>query len=280
MSAYECWQQQKEKLRAELGPDTELSSAAYLTRHAVAQVEQSVLAAQTDDVLRQQAGVLFAGLKSAVGLMDVATGAKVWVAQSARQTPKKKGAAFFGCLAVAAQLAVGLLAYTRKEPLLWIGMLAALALGALCVIALRRAKPVLPQDEVRVTLHPDADKLLRTLDAQMQSVDRYLNDFAYLNETLGGKSALPDRQTMDSVADMLEAIADQQDGSPAMEAATRMLDGLGLTAVSFDGKNQQLFTLLPSKEETRTLSPALLAKEDGRLIRRGAATKRVEPDAQ
>ena len=175
------------------------------------------------------------------------------------------------------QLAAGLLAYGKREPLLWISMLAALALAAVGLIALRRAgrQPVLPRDEVRVTLHADLDKLLRALDAQMQAIDRYLNDFAYLNEQLGGRSALPDRQTVERVADMLEAIADFDGESPAMEAATRLLDGLGLKAIPFTEANRGYFTVLPSKEETRTLSPALLSKEDGRLIRRGTAAQKT-----
>ena len=276
MNAYECWLGQKEKLQAEINAATELSSAAYLARHAVAQVEQTVLAAQTDDVLRQQAGVLFASLKSATALMDTATGAQVWVAQSVKRAPgTKKGAPFFLLLAGAVQLAVGLVAYARHELILWLPMLGALALAIVGIVLSGKKRPALPRDEVHITLRADTDKLLRVLDAQMQAIDRYLNDFAYLNESMGGKSALPDRQTIDQVADMLEAIADLDEGSPAMEAATRLLDGLGLEALPFNEANQRLFTVLPSKEETRTLSPALLSKEDGRLIRRGTAARRI-----
>jgi hypothetical protein len=39
------------------------ASAAYLTRHAIAQVEQNVMAEQPDDLLRQQTGILFACVK-------------------------------------------------------------------------------------------------------------------------------------------------------------------------------------------------------------------------
>ncbi len=279
MTAYECWLHQKEKLRASITEQTELSSAAYLVRHSLAQVEQTVLAAQQDDVLRQQSGVLFACLKNSTALMDTATGAKVWVAQSvASAAPKKKGASFFLLLAAAIQLAAGLLAYSKNELILWVPMLGALILAAIGVILLRKGKPkaAMPEDDIKITLHPDVDKLLRALDAQMQAMDRSLNDFAYLNESPGGKSAALDEQTVDCIADLLESIAELGDDSPAMDAAKRMLTGLGIEPVPYSEERRQLFTVLPSKSETATLAPALLSREDGRLLRRGTAIRLAE----
>ena len=57
-------------------------------------------------------------------------------------------------------------------------------------------------------------------------------------------------------------------------AVEGLLNGLGFRAMEYSEDNSRLFTVLPSKNETRTISPAIVSAEDFRLIRRGPAAVR------
>ncbi len=274
MGAYDCWQEQKGRLRLELRDCADARAAAYRVRHAVAQVEQNTMAAQTDDLLRQQTGVLFSCLKTAVGLLDVTVATKVWVAQSIAEKPKKS--AFWLPLALSAALMLfsGLLAYGRGEWLTWVPLAAALILLIVGALGLRARKPERPaEDDLRVTAQPDTDKLFGALDAQMQAIDRHINDFAYLNEQSRSRDDTPDQRNLDRVADMLEALyeCEGEARAQATEAADRLLRGMGMEAIEYAPADARLFTVLPSKSVTRTLVPALVSSDDRRLLRRGTA---------
>ena len=57
-NVFDHWQAQKPALRAALEEQTDPAGAADRVRHALLQTEQNALAEMTDEVLRQQAGVL------------------------------------------------------------------------------------------------------------------------------------------------------------------------------------------------------------------------------
>ncbi|MDD3412240.1 MAG: hypothetical protein PHY12_15660, partial [Eubacteriales bacterium] len=255
------------------------AGAAYRVRHAISQVEQNAMAAQTDDLLRQQMGILFSCCKTAVGLLDVTVATKIWVAQNEPKKHRKGPAAALFAVAAGLQIFAGLIAYTKGLWLVWVSMAAALALTAGGFFAIRPRKSKEPQEEqIRVTARPDAEKLFQAIDAQMQAIDRYVNDFAYLNEQRREGQNAPDAKNLALISDMLEALSecDEDAARPAMEALERMLDGMGLRAEPYSPEQARYFTVLPSKTETRTLVPALLSAADGRLLRRGAAAVRRE----
>ena len=128
-----------------------------------------------------------------------------------------------------------------------------------------------------MTLQPDRERLLAVLDGQMRAIDRCANDFAYLNDSLQGREQ-GSSATAERLADLMEAVyeleGDEQD--EVAGAAEGLLKGLGFRAVPYSAENSRLFTVLPSKNETRTLSPAIVSAEDFRLIRRGTAAVRQE----
>lgn len=104
----------------------------------------------------------------------------------------------------------------------------------------------------------------------MRAIDRCANDFAYLNDSLQGREQ-GSSATAERLADLMEAVyeleGDEQD--EVAGAAEGLLKGLGFRAVPYSAENSRLFTVLPSKNETRTLSPAIVSAEDFRLIRPG-----------
>lgn len=272
MSAFECWEEQRESLRAALKDQTSVADQVYAIRHALMQTEQNTLAQQSDEVLRQQMGVLFSLVKGSVGFLETPVAATSWVAQS-RKAEKQGGKAWLVVLTALLMIFSGLCCYFRGIVLGWVSALAALIAGSAALLTERRKAAV--HDEVRVTLQPDVERLLAVLDGQLRAIDRCANDFAYLNDSLRGReqgsSAMAER-----LADLMETVYDLSgDERDEMTGAVDgLLNGLGFRAMEYSEENSRLFTVLPSKNETRTLSPAIVSAEDFRLIRRGTAAVR------
>ena len=88
MTALENWQEQRTALAKELKDQREISDILYSVRHALMQTEQNTLAAQTDDVLRQQLGVLFGLLKNSVNLLNIPTTATTWTPYAKKKKPR------------------------------------------------------------------------------------------------------------------------------------------------------------------------------------------------
>ena len=275
MSAFECWEEQRESLRAALKEQPSVPDQVYAIRHALMQTEQNTLAQQSDEILRQQMGVLFSLVKGSISFLETPVAVTSWVAQSRREE-KTGGKAWLVVLTALLMIFSGLCCYFRGIVLGWISALAALIAGAAALLLERRKnrKPA-GHEEVRVTLQPDVERLLAVLDGQMRAIDRCANDFTYLNDSLRGHEQ-GSSATAERLADLMEAVY-ELDGDEREEvsgAAEGLLNGLGFRAVTYSGENSRLFTVLPSKNETRTLSPAIVSAEDFRLIRRGTAAVR------
>ena len=272
MSIVEIWQEQRESLRSAITDRMSTSEVLYQVRHALLQTEQNALADLDDDVLRQQAGVLMSCLKGSLGLLEAHTAGKIWVAQKSEKSASPADSMWRFAACVLALLAVycGLNAE-------WIAMAlaaAGLILGAAALIRERKnASAILPKDEVQATVSIDVDRMLNVLDSQMRSMDRYLTDFAYLNDQARGNADSADSMTLSRAVDLIEALydCDEEGRAPAEEAARQLLSRLGLQALDYSEENSRLFNTLPSKNITRALSPAIVSAEDQKLLRRGTA---------
>ncbi len=273
MSVSACWQAQRERLRQALDQATTLAQAAHAVRMALDRAEQGALAQLQDDVLRQQTGVLFACLKSSAAWLDTRVAAAVW-------KPAKRPAqrfAFWGAAALT-QALLGLYCHFKG---FWPGWVLALAAAGLTLAALmnERKRQGAEEDQTQIFLRVDADALLEVLDAQMRSLERYESDFGYLNELRDAGRPHDDPALLNRAQDLMEALYEcgASGEEPAGEAAAGMLRLLGLRAVDYSEDSRRLFTTLPSRTETRTLSPALVSIQDNRLLRRGTAA--VKNDA-
>lgn len=160
MSAFECWEEQRESLRAALKDQTSVADQVYAIRHALMQTEQNTLAQQSDEVLRQQMGVLFSLVKGSVGFLETPVAATSWVAQS-RKAEKQSGKAWLVVLTALLMIFSGLCCYFRGIVLGWVSALAALIAGSAALLTERRkSRKATGHDEVRVTLQPDVERLL------------------------------------------------------------------------------------------------------------------------
>ena len=285
MGAYQCWTTQCERLRETLAAAGDAAGAAYLVRHALSQVEQNTMAEQPDDLLRQQTGILFACVKTSLNLLDISLTSKVWVAQTAAGKPK--GGIWRWLLLAAFTLAAGIgaFAYVRGQWLLFAAAATAAVLGTAGWLLQRRAAKqtgIFDEDRLKVTTKPDTEQLFQAVETQMRAIDRYINDFAYLNEQSALSHSVPDAQSISVLADLMQAVyeTDGEAGEDAAAAAEHLLASLGVRAAGYTPQDARLFTVLPSISETRTLSPALLATKDGALLRRGTAAVMQGSDAE
>lgn len=276
MTALEYWQEEKPALVKELAEQTELSDVIYTTRHAILQTEQNTLAAQSDDVLRQQMGVLFAMLKNSVSLLNVPITSTAWAAVSRRA--EKRNLPGLPLLIAAAVLLAAAFAwsYMKHDLLGWLLPLAALLAGAGGLVVngqAQRKEKNKPAPELRTVQSVDAEQLVCAIEAQIIMIDRCATDFAYLNKTLRTPVGGTGWRNLDAVSELLETIYAYDDDlrQQAEEAMQQLLLEMGLEAVEYSTDSEKLFTQLPSKSVTKTLCPALLSAEDHRLLRRGTA---------
>ena len=285
MSAYQCWLAQRERLREGLASAGDAQSATYLTRHTLAQVEQDTMAEQSDDLLRQQTGILFSCVRQSLNLLDIPVNTKVWLTAKEAGHSGSHGWRWLLACGVVILGACAAAAWFSAQLLLLAGLAAGTALSGAAWLLHGRAQHArgLPEeDRIQLTARPDAEKLFHAVDAQMRAIDRYIHDFAYLNEQSAMTGSMPDHQSVSALADLLQAVFDVDGaaGEDAVSAAERLLAGMGIRAVSFSPQEQRFFTVLPSISETRTLAPALVSLKDGTLLHRGtAAVCEVPPPA-
>lgn len=272
MTILEHWQTQKDALRIRIQDASGMADVVYEVRHALLQTEQNVLAEMSDEVLRQQSGILFGCIKNAIGLMEVQMASQVWVPQrSSAQKPAHSRLAI-ALSAAALLLLLTLYCYAKGLVLGAVLSFCSLILGGFAVWF--RPAPSQPlQDEARVTLRPDVDRLFSILDGQMRSIDHYVNDFSYLNDQLRCGSTAADDASLSRAADLMEALYEcaEEERAPAEDAARKLLASMGFCALDYSSQNSRYFNALPSKTTTRTLSPAIVSIQDQRLLRRGTA---------
>lgn len=272
MTIFEHWQAQKDALQSRIQHHSAVADVAYQVRHTILQTEQNALSEMSDDILRQQCGVLFSCLKTSIGLMEASDASQICLPQKSSKVTKQRlipGLISWGLLL--------LLALYCYEKGLLVGAFLALCSLALGVFSLlRKSEPPL-QTETHITLNTDIDRLFSILDGQMRSIDRYIHDFSYLNDHLRCGNSIADDASLSHAADLFEALyeCNEEERTPAEEAAKRLLASMGLRVVDYSTDTSRLFNTLPSKSTTRTLSPAIVSAQDQHLLRRGTAAVRT-----
>ena len=284
MSAYQCWVTQRDRLRENLTLAEQPGAIVSAVRHTLSQVEQNTMAEFTDDLLRQQTGILFSCCKQSLTLLELTVATQVWVAKSATPKPKKQTGFVLLLVAALLTLACAGFAYGKEQWELYLPLAVALVLAVVGSLLWRRSlrpSDIAAQDNLKVTALPDTEKLLSAIDAQMRALDRYMNDLSYLNEQSRQPGVFLDSGNLPLIANLLEAVAacEGESGEEAATAAHRLLEGLGLHPVSYSPEEARLFTVLPSLHLTRTITPALVSRKDGVLLYRGtAAVQDVAPE--
>ncbi len=274
MSVYQHWLAQRERLRESLH-DAGDTSTAYVFRHAIAQIEQNTMAEQSDDLLRQQTGVLFSCVKQSLNLLDVPLTTKIWLAHTQAVKPSRERWSLLYALSILLQALVGLYGYSNGHALIWVPLAISMAATLFGLIVQRRSKKqsATQQDDMRVTAKPDSPMLLLAIEAQMKAIDRFINDFIYLNEQRDIGQNSPELRYASLLAEMIQVLytCEGEAREEAVAAGERLLTAMGISAVPYTPESAYHFTILPSLDETRTLMPALISQKDGQLLARGTA---------
>ena len=283
MSAYQCWSTEKERLRENLRSAGDTAAIGRMIRHAIAQTEQNTMAEQPNDLLRQQVGILFSSFKASLSLLDVTVTTKVWVAQSNTQPARKSRKLAPALIACLLQAGVAALAYLEHRGLIWPLALAGLILTLVGMLTRQpdRKKDIPSEDSLRVTAQPDTEKLFIAIEAQMKGIDRFVNDFTYLNEQAALQHGAQDMQNAALLSELMQGIYECEGDTQEemLSTAERLLSALGVRAVAYGPEDGRLFNILPSLTETSTLSSALVSLKDGSLLYRGTAAVLTAPPA-
>ena len=277
MSILHYWQEQRGSLQNVISAHTASADIVYRVRHALLQTEQNALADMNDDLLRQQAGILMSCLKGSLGLLEAHTAGEVWVAQKSQLSRQNDNR--FWQFAAAAVAVLGVFCGLNGQWLAAALAAAGLILGFFALIKERKsASAIMPKDEVRAAVSIDIARMFTVLESQLRAIERYLDDFSYLNDQARGDADCADPAVLSRAVEMIEALYDcnEAERAPVEDAARQLLRQLGLETVEYCEETSRLFNALPSKSVTRTLSPAILSVKDQKLLRRGTAAVRID----
>ena len=119
----------------------------------------------------------------------------------------------------------------------------------------------------------DAQALMRCLRQLCQTADICVSDLILLEKDAGMArlSGTADDAMLDLLTALMEAKASGRDelAMRSLSQAEQYLHMLGVELIRYDAQHAQLFDILPTMGESRTIRPAMM--KDGRLLRRGVA---------
>ena len=280
MNIIDIWQQQKEKLNSVLLKDEEPADAINHIRHAILQTEQISMAECKDDILRQQMGILFAVIKNSIPLITVSEAGKVWQSVSSTRGEKKVGNRILACIGFG-MLAL-LLAYAVFQREYINCVLSFLCAIAFVIYVIKKCKSAKANNtDYKITLQLNQHQLFSNLDMQFRAADRYMNDFEYLNESLSNTDDhLPDALAIQRSVTLMTALCgldeEIEDWEIIYNSAQDMLKCFGIKCMKYTAENARYFSILPSKNSSKMLCPALFAIKGDQLLMQG---KMVLPNA-
>lgn len=267
MNALSSWEKQTTALQNAVAAHSapEAALAEYLRAMDAARSE--TMAAQPDDSLRQEAGILFEQAKQAAQILTAVVPPDDFPRPARKKTTVLSvagmAAAFLAC---AASLLQGQ----------W------LAAGLSLAAALSMLLPVL-KDGAQTAAKPsraviDANRLAAAGGAMARRIDGYLGDFAALNRQIAGNAGACDPAALALCQELWESRGEGPDADNliADKAIEYLLEKNGCEMRLYDGAHSRDFSTLPSRSENRTIRPAIVERGTGALVLRGLAAVREE----
>ena len=282
MNATTAFEHRRDALREQLEAAKDAPQAIAALTMALEQTACELAQDEQDEHARQRQQAVLALAKRAPQLLHAARAeGELRVAPRSQEKathrfgkPQLAGALILAALAIA-QLADGKLFYAALQA----------AGGALLLLGgghMKEKDSPLSGVSAAGVLRFDASELVRTTAELCGAVDVCVSDLALLGrdaERIGVGSGL-DEATVDLLVSLLEARATGR-GDVALKSldqAEQALRAQGVEAISYSAARAELFDLLPTLGEERTVRPALV--KDGKLLRRGVAACRMERGAK
>lgn len=278
MNAAAAFSHREAELLEQLAGAQEIEQAIAACSMALEQTACELAQDEQDEHARQRQQAVMALARRAPQLLRAAaargelvvSGEQAAPAQS-RQERLRRGARAAGVFLLAA-LAV-------YELIGGHAMFAALQLagGALLLAAGRGEQAAVPC-QARGIPCVDADAAVRMLRGLCQAADICVSDLALLEKDAGMAhlTGTADDAMLDLLTALMEAKASGRSelAMRSLSQAEQYLHGLGIELITYDAEHAQLFDVLPTMGEARTIRPAMM--KDGKVLRRGVAALGTE----
>lgn len=278
MNAAAAFSHREAELLEQLAGAQEIEQAIAACSMALEQTACELAQDEQDEHARQRQQAVMALARRAPQLLRAASargelvvsGEQAAPAQS-RQEKLRRGARAAGAFLLAA-LAV-------YELIGGHAMFAALQLsgGALLLAAGKSEQAAVPC-QARGIPCVDADAAVRMLRGLCQAADVCVSDLALLDKDAGlaRLTGTADDAMLDLLTALMEAKASGRSelAMRSLSQAEQYLHALGIELIAYDAAHAQLFDVLPTMGEARTIRPAMV--QDGRVLRRGVAALKTE----
>lgn len=281
MNAYAAFEHRKDALAAQLGQAQSVDQAVAACTMALEQTACELAQDEQDEHARQRQQAVMAIARRAPQLLRAAAarGELVIAEDGAQDAPgtRRRTAKRYAAIAGAALLAVLAAAELIGGR---VGFAAAqLAGGVLLGLGLCAPAGASPDARwrARAAAVIDADAAVRQLAELCQAADVCVSDLSLIERDAGAArlSGTADEAMLDLLVSLMEARASGREdlAMRSLAQAEQYLRMLGVEVVPYSEESAQMFDLLPTLGEERTIRPAL--RKDGVLLRRGTAARRM-----
>lgn len=275
MNAAAAFANREEQLLIQLQEAQTIDQAVSLCLFSLEQVACELAQDEQDEYARQRQQAVLACVRRAPQLLKSACARGELVLADAQNTGKKPDK-----LRRTAGLAGGFLlgALSVYELIDGRTLFALLQLlGANLLLFSAGAKNVDPA-QARGIPYADTKSLVRTLSELCQAVDICVSDLTLLEKDAGTARlcGTADDAMLDLLTALMEAKSAGRDdlAMRSLNQAEQYLHMLGVELIQYDKTNAQLFDILPTMGQARTIRPAMM--KDGKLLRRGVAALQME----
>ena len=278
MNAAAAFSHREAELLEQLAGAQEIDQAIAACSMALEQTACELAQDEQDEHARQRQQAVMALARRAPQLLRAAaargelvvSGEQAAPAQS-RQEKLRRGARAAGAFLLAA-LAV-------YELIGGHAMFAALQLsGGALLLAAGKGEQAAVSCQARGIPCVDAEAAVRMLRGLCQAADVCVSDLALLDKDAGlaRLTGTADDAMLDLLTALMEAKASGRNelAMRSLSQAEQYLHGLGIELIAYDEAHAQLFDVLPTMGEARTIRPAMM--KDGKVLRRGVAALGTE----
>ena len=272
MNAVTAFSNRQEQLLAQLQSAANMDEAIASCMLALEQVACELAQDEQDDLARQRQQAVLAAVRRAPQLLR-AVGAKGELVLE--QAPLSKPGTpdkLRGLMRPAGAFLLGALAvYELIDGKTLFALLQLLGANLLFFSGMHKAESA--QMTARGIPCVQSESMLRALQELCQAVDICVSDLMLLEKDAGMAqlSGSADDAMLDLLGALMEAKASGRSDLAlrSLNQAQQYLHMLGVEIISYSDAHAQLFDILPTMGDSRTIRPAML--KDGKLLRRGAA---------
>lgn len=271
MDAAAAFSHREAELRGQLEQARDIDQAIAACALALTQTACELAQDEQDEHARQRQQAVLALARRAPQMLRVATARGELVVDSAPAARSRQETLRLGARAAGAFLLAALAVY---ELIGGHAMFAAMQLaGGALLLAAGRNERAAASCQARAVPCVEAEAAVRMLRELCQGADVCVSDLALLDQAAGSGRLCGTAD--DAMLDLLTALMEAKASGRAelavrsLSQAEQMLHGLGIEVIAYDAPHAQMFDVLPTMGEARTVRPALV--KDGKVLRRGVA---------